>query len=219
MYVPKQFEISSGFVINSENSITTQCDIIIYDKYRTPQIESLEKQKFFPIETVAAVGEVKSDINSAADINSYLEKLANVKKMRAEIKKPRPYYHPLPGDYNPSTNPYDNVFTFLICKKFNFNTFQNFINYNAEQKHKHNLVLSLEDGLISYNSKEGKLNLAVSFMGEEQYSDGFLRNDGQELPDYIILFLTHIYTALTYTSLLDIDITYYLTNKYSESWS
>jgi hypothetical protein len=213
MYVPKKFEISSGFIINSENSISTQCDIIIFDKDNTPQIESFEKQKFFPIENVVAVGEVKSDINSIADINSHLEKMAKVKKLRDEIKYPRTYFHPLPGVYSPSINPYDNLFSFLICNKFNFNTSQNFIKYNAEKNHKHNLVLSLEDGLVNYTSKKGDPNLAVPFYGEEEHSETFLRSDGGELPCHINLFLTSFYTALTLTSLLEIDMTYYLTNK------
>lgn len=49
--------------MNSENKISTQCDIIIYDiNHKT------ENQKFFPIETVIAVGEIKSDLHSFIEL-------------------------------------------------------------------------------------------------------------------------------------------------------
>lgn len=218
MYLPKKYDISSGFVINSENQISTQCDLIIYDKDNTPQIESFEKQKFFPVETIVAIGEVKSDINSALELNEYLEKLSKVKKMREGVKKPRTYFRPFSGPYNPSINPYDSIFTFIICNKFNFNTSENFIRYESDRKYKHNLVLSLEDGLINYKSKNGDPNLSVPFIKEEDNMETILRNDGKELPSHILLFLASFNMATTFTSLLDIDMTYYLTDEIYEEF-
>src|SRR5438128_86019 len=38
LVVPEKFGISSGFVISAMGSISTQCDIIIYDRTVTPMI-------------------------------------------------------------------------------------------------------------------------------------------------------------------------------------
>ena len=59
-FLPTRLAIGSGFVITAANNISTQCDIIIYDKEHTPVIENGE-QRFFPVECVVGVIEVKSN--------------------------------------------------------------------------------------------------------------------------------------------------------------
>lgn len=212
IYVPKKFEISSGFLINSENKISTQCDIIIYDRDNTPQIQTIDDQVFFPIETVAIVGEIKSDIKSAKDLNTYLEKLSEVKKLRDDVQKPKPYFRAFSGDYNPAAIPYDNIFTFIICNKLNLDLTNNPINYECDPRNKHNAILSLHDGLIRYESKNGFPH-TIPFLREEVFSENFCRNDGEELPSHVINFLSAIHTALDFTTLLEIDMARYLTNN------
>ena len=69
---PEDFGIGSGFVIGPKGAISTQCDIIIYDKQRTPVLENMDNQRFFPVETVCCIGEIKSTINSARELNLHL---------------------------------------------------------------------------------------------------------------------------------------------------
>lgn len=70
LYIPSRLDIGTGFLINAEGDISTQCDIIIYDRYTTPIIESSGNQRFFPIETVAAVGEIKSTVQSMTELST-----------------------------------------------------------------------------------------------------------------------------------------------------
>ena len=44
------------------NEVSTECDIIIYDRQNTPLIEDSQKNTFFPVETVCGIVEVKSDL-------------------------------------------------------------------------------------------------------------------------------------------------------------
>lgn len=213
IYIPKKFEIASGFLINSDNKISKQCDIIIYDRDNTPQIQNMNEQLFFPIETVAVVGEVKSDINGVAKLNTHLEKLSEVKKLREGVKFPKPYFRIFQEKYNPALNPFDNVFTFIICNKLNMNLTQNPINYECELRHKHNLVLSLQDGLLTYGPKNEPSNVPFPFGRDEIYYERFIKDDGEELPAHIGIFLSSLHTALISITLLEIDMALYLSDN------
>jgi hypothetical protein len=152
LYLPKEFGISSGFLITSKGQIRHQCDIIIYAKEKTPQIQNMENQRFFPIETVLGVGEVKSTINSIGELNGHLIKISNLKKLRDDVDNPTPFRR---DRYKTSFDPdlifSDNILTFLLCYKFGFNLDAGNIDYNGiDYKLWHNMVFSLKDGLLSY---------------------------------------------------------------------
>lgn len=213
--VPEKFGISSGFLINDKGAISTQCDIIIYDRNTTPKIENIDNQRFFPIETVSCIGEVKSDINSIADLNKYLKKLSEIKKMRASVTDATPYYRAdFKSSFSPTKNCFDNIYSFLICNKFGFDIDVSKINYEGvPQQFKHNAVVSLQDGIINYKTLRGTPNLSTPFMGDEILIDNFVKNNNEELPNHIIMFLIYLQIALNLTSLLGIDMAHYLTNN------
>ncbi|MBY5400001.1 MULTISPECIES: DUF6602 domain-containing protein [Rhizobium] len=80
-FVPHRFEISHGFVVNSEDDIATQGDVVIYDPSQSPLIETNNDQTFFGAEAVCAVGEVKS-IQRLSALTKALRKLADQKRIR-----------------------------------------------------------------------------------------------------------------------------------------
>lgn len=212
LYIPENFGISSGFIITSENEISNQCDLIIYDKTTTPKILNSENQRFFPVETVLGVGEVKSNINSPKELNDYLIKLSKIKKLRSSVREPEPYRR---GDYTSTYNPKfifsDNIFTFLICKEFNFAFDIKKINYQDTPHYEwHNLVLSLNNGLISYK-KGNSTNIYTSFLGDHKLDFHFLPNDDSELPRSIEIFLAGLTYCINQSALLKIHIENYLT--------
>src|ERR1700748_1622761 len=63
LFIPGRLDIGNGFLINDVGDISTQCDIIVYDKNATPLIENTERQRFYPVETVSSIGEIKSDLD------------------------------------------------------------------------------------------------------------------------------------------------------------
>src|SRR5690606_12380818 len=57
--IPETVQVKDGFIITSRNKLSTQCGVIIYDTNNTPIIND-GVLRFFPIEAVLAIGEVKS---------------------------------------------------------------------------------------------------------------------------------------------------------------
>lgn len=218
LYVSETFGISSGFIITSKGQISHQCDIIIYDKEKTPKIQNMENQRFFPIETVLGVGEVKSTINSIGDLNSHLEKLSRLKKLRYDVEDPTPYKR---GKFSSSFDPdqifSDNILTFLLCYRFGFSFDLANIDYNGiDYKLWHNMVFSLKDGLLSYQHNQTK-NLYFSFGQGNQHNHCFLKNDDSDLPQSVNLFLSALSYYVNNGSLLEIHMERYLTDNVTEA--
>jgi hypothetical protein len=93
-YLPKNLEISTGHITDSNKKISKQIDVIIHDRDHTPVL-SLSKEnhtKLIPVECVYAVVEVKSFIDKRA-IKAVLE---NMKSVRALEKKA--FYPAYDGD-------------------------------------------------------------------------------------------------------------------------
>lgn len=146
--IDKNMAISDGFIISANEEVSTQCDIIIYDSNVNPLIDN-NIAKFYPMEIVHAIGEVKSDL----DKNRFKEaiiKMANNKKLfssRCLMEKEREclnieFNYPL---------------SFLVCKKLNFDINQMSVDEIKDmyegipREYWHNAILSVEDGVIMYN--------------------------------------------------------------------
>ena len=161
LIIPSRLEIGEGFIINTFNNISHQCDIVIYDSKNTPLLESSERQFFYPIETVAAIGEIKS-VLTKSNFKEAINKLSRVKELREQIKNPSIIKKDGKGAFDPKHNPYDQIFTFIICKKLDFDIsnltteINQMYEPNVEYRHRHNLILSIEDGLLAYFDNNNK---------------------------------------------------------------
>ena len=151
--IPSKYNIDDGFIINSNDSVSTQCDIVIYDSNHTPLFESGKKQRFFPMETVIAVGEVKSTL-SKKDFKDAINKLSKTKSLRTEISNPSYIHRKTTNEFNNYEHPFDQIFSFLICKKLNFDLtdldFDDFYENEVEYQNRHNMILSIDDGIFIY---------------------------------------------------------------------
>ncbi|MGE8723362.1 DUF6602 domain-containing protein [Leptospira terpstrae] len=158
---PKKYEIGSGFLINSLDENSTQCDLIIYDYENAPFIELNSNNKFIPVESVFAVGEIKSKLtkhtltecliklsetkNSRKINNSFL---TNTKTKAIQI-------------FDPIRNPNQLFFTFIICESLEIDNehISNVVNEiygnaNIPNYLRNNLLLSIEDGVLLYTSNK-----------------------------------------------------------------
>ncbi|ULN65329.1 hypothetical protein MID13_05860 [Vibrio gigantis] len=156
--VPSAYEISTGFVISSLDDISTQCDIIIYDANMTPIFEGADKQRFFPVETVHAIGEVKSTLNKS-QFKGAINKLARNKALSERLHNPPSILKKVNGlPYNPIEHHMDLIPSFLICQKLAFDidklSFNELYDDDIEYRHRHNFILSIEDGLFAYFDEE-----------------------------------------------------------------
>jgi hypothetical protein len=140
-----------------------------------------------------------------------LIKLSEIKKVRAGLKWQDPHNRSFQSEYSPESNPFDNIFTILICNKFDFVFDISKINYGkTRQQYKHNLVLSLNDGLLHYKKSGSSTSLYFPFNKDNVHVNEFLKNDKSDLPKTIKIFLSSLYSILNLTSILNIDMGLYL---------
>ena len=67
-HLPKGFDISSGFVFDVNGEVSQQADIIIADSLVSPRFEVSGGVRFYPCESVVAVGQVKSKVTSRKEL-------------------------------------------------------------------------------------------------------------------------------------------------------
>ena len=159
--VPRGLDISKGFLITSLDDVSTQCDVLVFDSRITPVYEEGERQKFFPIESVHCIGEVKSTLGKK-QFKEAINKLAHNKALGERMQSPTIIKKSPDGPYDPINHPYDLIPSFLICQKLNFDIssietdIDGLYESQVEHRHKHNMILSIEDGLLSYYDSNNK---------------------------------------------------------------
>lgn len=80
-YLPKRFEVATGFVFDSGGKVSNQMDIIIFDSSVCPRFETAGGKLYFPCEAVVAIGQVKSSITSEKELRSAIENIATAKQL------------------------------------------------------------------------------------------------------------------------------------------
>ncbi|MEH6505989.1 MAG: DUF6602 domain-containing protein [Sulfitobacter litoralis] len=79
-YLPKRYEVATGFVIDSRGARSDQIDLVIYDKHFTPTLLDQQSHRYIPAEAVYAVFEAKPHFDK--DYLKYAgEKAASVRKL------------------------------------------------------------------------------------------------------------------------------------------
>ena len=213
--MPQQYDIGTGFIITNQNDVSTQCDIVVYDKSKMPGIITESHQRFYPVETVVAVCEVKSDINSVSELNKYLTKLAIVKSLREKITKPKPYRSQNNRPFNPKLDPRDQMFTFLICNKLNFNPMLAKLEFTdpLPPRFKHNVVVSINDGAFGYKTTDGPPLLDYPTAGETIHDDFWINPTNEEVSLHFKFLLCSFYNALNRVTLLIPDMAHYIEDE------
>lgn len=80
-YLPKRFEVSSGFAFDSRGNVSQQLDIVISNSLICPHFETAGGNRFFPCESVVAVGQVKSSLTTASEFRKALANLESAKSL------------------------------------------------------------------------------------------------------------------------------------------
>lgn len=223
-FVPSRLDISQGFLINASDKVSTQCDVIVYDSASTPLIQSESRQRFFPIETTCAVGEVKSSL-SKEELKLALHKLAVTKQMREDIASPsiiRSKHH----TYDPKNNIYDRLFTFLICEDLRFDPLNLDMDavygQDVPYRLRHNLILSINDGLFLYRDTYNEDRKIVQW--SEVYQDGasrqfpscLVRPTTSEDNGHFKGFVSYTFMATSGATILYPEVTDYMDHRGGE---
>ena len=92
--VPKKFNIErSVFIIDSNENISNEVDIAIYDEQYTPYIFNYGLIKFIPIEAVAAVVQCKSRSLDKDDLLNWTNSIKNLQTSNDSIVRLATYIH------------------------------------------------------------------------------------------------------------------------------
>ena len=89
--LPEKIGVSHGFVIDSNDEISKQMDIVLYDKMNTPKIYIGDHVQIFPVESTYACGEVKTKLDSC-ELEDVFKKCLSYKNLH------RKAYFPQKGD-------------------------------------------------------------------------------------------------------------------------
>lgn len=182
--VPQRLDISTGFLMSGMDDVSTQCDIVIFDSTITPLFQGGDKHRFFPIESVYCIGEVKSNLSRANFIEA-INKLARVKALAERIKNPTLYGTSGEWKFNPVNNPMHIYSSILICKKLDFdisdieNKIDGLYCSEVQHRHRHNMILSIDDGLLAYAASDGMKNPYPGF-NNVNFKNCFLTPDNDK---------------------------------------
>lgn len=80
-YLPKRFEVSTGFAFDSTGRVSKQLDIIIANALVCPRFETAGGIRYYPCESIVAVGQVRSSMTSIDSLMSALENLESAKEL------------------------------------------------------------------------------------------------------------------------------------------
>ena len=112
-YLPRRFEVSSGFAFDSRGEVSQQLDIVIFDSLTCPRFETSGGTRYFPCEAILAVGQVKSSIRGRKQLAPALANLESAKRLdRSADGKATDHRSGDPLD--PLQNHLDQIFTFLF---------------------------------------------------------------------------------------------------------
>ena len=63
MYLPKRYCVDRAFVIDSDNHVSDQIDLVIYDQQYSHLVFEMSGEKYVTAESVYAIFEIKQDLN------------------------------------------------------------------------------------------------------------------------------------------------------------
>jgi hypothetical protein len=172
MLLPQKVAVASGCVIDSFGKTSNQADVLIHERDNCPvfTINGSAEATYVPCESVVAVGEIKSTLNTK-ELKDSVYKLQKIKSLQRAINNRtqfRLYGHSLIGQgadceaFDQVNKISDQTYTFLLCQEFGLlqktlaEHYSNFCR-EAEPHLAPSLVLSLADGVMMFANDKGEL--------------------------------------------------------------
>lgn len=78
--LPGRYGVDEGLVFDTTRALSQQCDIVIYDRERTPILSTEQAMKIWPFESVYAVAQVKSRLTKTA-LEEAVDNIRSFKKL------------------------------------------------------------------------------------------------------------------------------------------
>ena len=202
--LPSGIGIGSGFVIDSFGNVSSQCDIIIYEKDLCLKFNSDdEKNCYYNCESVIAVGEVKSNLNKK-DLEDSLKKLKKIKNLKRIVEDNRTFrsylsktsvYGAESEIYDQKNKELDQIFTFILCNSFSISHQRiiDLINENEKKYEYPNAIVSIDGKYIGYAKQiiNGPLLNVISALSGELLTYGKVNFPFSLLLDKLFFVFQH----------------------------
>jgi hypothetical protein len=78
--LPQRYAVGEGLVVDAEGGQSQQCDVVIYDRERTPVLSTETAMNIWPFEAVYAVAQVKSKL-TRTELESAVANIASFKAL------------------------------------------------------------------------------------------------------------------------------------------
>lgn len=165
-YCPSNIGLCDGEIVSTDDQISPQTDVVLYEKNTTPALLTKEGYQVFPIECVYGVVEVKSFLDKAQLQDSF-EKIKKIKQM------PKLAYEAQRGPIVLSTSLYDREWThfptlgFVIAfDSLDLKTikahYMEFIAGHPSEQQIDSIWVLKKGMLINYNSTTDQIELTPS---------------------------------------------------------
>lgn len=158
-YLPKRFEISTGFVFDANGLVSKQIDVIIADSLVCAHFETAGGTRYYPCESVVSVGQVKSSLTAKKKLRHALENLESVKRLDRSARG-----NAIDSRFNEAINQRDDhlhqifSFLFVIGDAISGASIQEIVLDHIVLKETHlwpNVILALDQYLLTYCCDDG----------------------------------------------------------------
>ncbi|WP_340051933.1 DUF6602 domain-containing protein [Pseudomonas proteolytica] len=163
--LPEKVTVATGCVIDTYGSTSAQTDVIIHEKDNCPvfSINQSPEATYIPCESVAAIGEIKSDLGTK-ELEDAVRKIRSVKQLRRAVDNPNCFrqfgsslkMHGAPQEmFDPDNKISDAPYGFILCKSFALKPETLVKNYwaacsNGAPQHSPSVLVSLADGVVMF---------------------------------------------------------------------
>lgn len=195
-HLPARFDVSSGFVFDAHGTTSQQLDIIIADAMVTPRFEVAGGVRFYPCESVVAVGQVRTHCDSRRKVWDALSNLRSATGLDRSAggqalcdRSGAPIDHQ--GDH------LDRVFSFLfvVDKALEADSMREVLLEFVQRTPAHewpNLVIALDRYLITYACDDGVCPNTI-------HARGIAVSEAQERSDALLEFYVFLSQAVSST--------------------
>lgn len=202
--LPSGIGVGSGFVIDSFGNVSSQCDIVIYEKDLCIKFNSDDDRNcYYNCESVIAVGEVKSNLNKR-DLEDSINKFKKIRNLKRKIENPRNFrnylskltaYGAESQSYNQNLKCLDQIFTFILCNSFMIN-YKNIIEIIKENENIYeypNAIVSIDGMLIGYSKRyeDDTLGNVIGALSADSFTSGKVSSPFSMLLDKIFFVIEH----------------------------
>lgn len=205
---------TNGLVISANNEISKEQDLIFYSRTDTPVL-TLDTTGFFPIETVVGIGQIKSIVRSKAELKEILDNLTAIKMMRENmghdsvVWRGQDLWNGRSG-YFPEIV-FDQVCTFLICEKLDFEVTADDIDsmYGDVPNHlKHNMILDITNGVFGYRTSPTDPLIGIPKIKSGNVKPAYIKQGGEN--EHLKNFLANLQILIPGATVFHPDMGVYL---------